>query len=350
MSAIQKFLHRESSAGLVLMGAGAFALLLANSPLGPVYNAFLGLPIVISVGDFALSKTLVHWVNDGLMAVFFFLIGLEVKREIVEGELSTVQSAALPVIAAIGGMAGPAAVYVLLNANDGGDLRGWAIPSATDIAFALGVIALLGQRVPVSLKIFLAALAIIDDIGAITIIAVFYTQELSTTALLIAGVCILGLALLNWRNVRRTDVYVAVGLVLWLAVLKSGVHATLAGVITALAVPIAKDSEGLSPLHYFEDKLHSWVQFLILPVFAFSNAGVTLTGISREALFAPVTLGVAGGLFIGKQAGIVVAVAIAQALKLASLPPMVSWVQLYGVSVITGCPPSAFVRQSGMNC
>jgi len=335
LSAIDDFLKRESAAGLILMAAAACAIAVANSPLGGVYAQLLNLPIVVSVGDFAIAKPLVLWVNDGLMAVFFFLIGLEVKHELVEGDLSSVQKAMLPVLAAVGGMAGPALIYIFITAGDAEALRGWAVPAATDIAFALGIMALLGSRVPVALKVFLTALAIIDDIGAIVIIAIFYTAQLSAVALVVAATCIAALVILNVRGVRRTDLYVGIGIVLWVAVLKSGVHATLAGVITALAIPIKQDADGFSPLNHLQERLHPWVVFFILPLFAFMNAGVKLAGISLAAFGAPVTLGIAAGLFIGKQVGVMMLTALGRVCGV-GLPSGVSWLQLYGAAVLTG--------------
>lgn len=336
LSAIQNFLHRESSAGLILIAASIIALGLANSPAASLYSDFLQIRISIAIGSFEISKPALLWINDGLMAVFFFLIGLEVKREMYDGELSSLQKAALPVLAAIGGMAGPAAIYAAFNWQDPEALRGWAVPSATDIAFALGILGLLGPRVPISLRVFLAALAIIDDIGAIAIIAVFYSDQLSSIALIVATGCISVLAFLNWRNVRRTDVYVAVGIVLWIAVLKSGVHATLAGVITALAVPVKPDAAGVSPLTHFEEKLHPWIQFAILPLFAFANAGVSLSGLTSAHIKSPITLGVTLGLFVGKQAGVLVAATFARYVLGIGLPEGSSFRQFYGIAVITG--------------
>ncbi len=335
ISNIAAFLKGEATAGLALMAAAAVALLVANSPLAAPYAAFLAAPVNIGVGAFALSETVLHWVNDGLMAVFFFLIGLEIKREVVAGELSTRAQAALPVLAAAAGMAAPAAVYAFFNWGSA-DLRGWAIPAATDIAFALGIMALLGRRVPVSLKIFLTALAVIDDLGAIVIIAIFYAAELSPLALLAAALCVIVLVVLNRAGVRHRAAYVAVGLILWIAVLKSGVHATMAGVITALAVPADPDASGESPLIKLERALHPWVAFLILPLFAFCNAGVAAAGITYQALTHPVTIGIAGGLFLGKQAGVMAVTLLARAAGWVQLPSGATLFQYYGVAVLTG--------------
>lgn len=244
ISAIEDFIKKESAAGILLVTAALMAIAVANSPLSAIYTSLLNLPIAITIDDFAINKPMVLWINDGLMAWFFLLIGLEIKREVVEGELSSPDKVALPLIAAIGGMAGPALIYVGFNLHNPETLRGWAIPAATDIAFALGVMALLGARVPVSLKIFLTALAIIDDLGAIVTIALFYTAVLSATALGVAGAVILALIALNRFGIRRSDIYIGIGMILWVAVLKSGVHATLAGVVTALAIPLARDTSG----------------------------------------------------------------------------------------------------------
>lgn len=335
-SAIDDFLAKESAAGILLVAAAALAMAVANSPVGGFYRALLALPIAVSIGELAVHKPFGLWINDGLMAWFFFLVGLEIKREIVEGELSSLGRAFLPAAAAVGGMLGPAIVFLLVPGVDGDLTRGWAVPTATDIAFALGVMALLGSRVPVSLKIFLTALAIIDDLGAIVVIALFYTAELSNTALSVAGVAILALGALNLAGVRRTDVYVGVGLVLWVAVLKSGVHATLAGVVTAIAVPLARDGAGFSPLEHMEQRLHGWVVYFILPLFAFANAGVSFSGVGVDTMLSPLTLGVMAGLFLGKQAGVMTAAAACVMCRLARLPSGANWAQLYGVAVLTG--------------
>lgn len=336
LSHIEAFLRGETIAGLILVLAAMLALLAANSPLASFYGAFLGQPVSLGLAPLILTKPALLWINDGLMAIFFLLIGLEIKREVVSGELSSRATAALPVAAAVGGMVGPALVFVLLNFSAPANLRGWAIPTATDIAFALGVLALLGNRVPTSLKIFLTALAVIDDLGAIVIIAVFYTADLSLLALAAASVCIVALFGLNRLGVRAIPVYLALGILLWISVLKSGVHATLAGVITALAIPAARGSGDASPLVRLEHALHPYVAFLILPLFAFANAGVNLAGTPRESYFHPVTLGVGLGLFLGKQIGVMAAVVLALRLGLARLPADVTLRQIYGVSVLTG--------------
>jgi Na+:H+ antiporter, NhaA family len=282
------------------------------------------------------STTLLHGVNDGLMAVFFLLVGLEIKREVVAGELSTRAKAALPVLAAAGGMVGPAIIYVITNWTSPEHLRGWAIPSATDIAFALGIMALLGSRVPTSLKVFLTALAVIDDLGAIAIIALFYTADISTLALGGAALCMAALFALNRMGVRSLSFYMLVGLVLWFAVLKSGVHATMAGVITAMAIPAGEDAKGRAPLMRLEHALHPYVTYLILPLFAFVNAGVSVIGLTRDALLHPVTLGITLGLFVGKQVGVLAVTYLARAAGWVRLPVGATAFQYYGVVLLTG--------------
>ena len=339
MKLIEEFIQRESSAGITLMFVTAAALLLKNSPLSEIYNAFLHTPVEIRFGALHIAKPLLLWINDGLMAIFFLLIGLEVKREIMEENLSSWSQAALPVFAAIGGMVVPALIYSGLNWGEEMAMLGWAIPTATDIAFALGILSLLGNRVPVSLKIFLMALAIIDDLGAIVIIAVFYTADLSLLSLIMASVSLLALLLLNGFGVSKKAAYIMLGAVLWVSVLKSGVHATLAGVALAFTIPLAsKDEDGnmLSLSKTMEHDLHYWVAFLILPLFAFVNAGVDLRGISVDQMTGNVPLGIMLGLFIGKQAGVFGFSYLAIKLRLAAMPAGSSWRKLYGVSVLTG--------------
>lgn len=334
-----KFVHHEAAGGIVLLIAAVVALLLANSPLAATYDALLHTHVSVRVGDHGLDKSLLHWINDGLMVVFFFLVGLEIKRELVEGELSSFKQAALPAIAALGGMIVPALIYIAINADNAVALRGWAIPTATDIAFAVGVLALLGSRIPVSLKIFLLALAIIDDLGAIIIIAVFYTANLSLTALSLAALGVVALAVLNLRNVTSTAAYVLVGAFVWLCVLKSGVHATLAGVVTAFAIPLTRiggDSASDSMAARLQDALHPWVTFGVLPAFAFANAGVSLAGLTVEQLFAPIPLGIALGLLIGKPIGAFTFARAAIALGLGTRPEGSTWSQLFGVTILAG--------------
>jgi NhaA family Na+:H+ antiporter len=324
------------------MAAAAFALVAANSPLGPAYAEFLGTPLVVRFGSAGIEKPLLLWINDGLMAVFFLLVGLELKREILEGHLSSARQALLPGFAAAGGMAAPAAIYAALNWGDPVAMKGWAIPSATDIAFALGILSLLGKRVPPALKALLLSVAIFDDLGAIVIIALFYSGELSLTALSIAAVLVLGLALLNRSGVTRPTAYFLLGVPLWAAVLKSGVHATLAGVVLAMFIPHragedrpAEESEE-SPLLHLEHRLHPWVAFGVLPVFALANAGVPLLDISLGDLTHPVPLGIIGGLFLGKLVGVLGMSGLAVGLKVADLPEGVRWLQLQGLSLLCG--------------
>jgi NhaA family Na+:H+ antiporter len=331
------FMKHDAASGVVLLGAAFFALILQNSAASWLYDSLLGTPVTVRVGALVVDKPLLLWINDGLMAIFFFLVGLEIKRELVVGELSTRKQASLPVIAAVGGMLVPALIYASINLNDPIALHGWAIPAATDIAFAVGVLALLGPRVPTSLKIFLLALAIIDDLGAIIIIAVFYTAHLSLQALALAGLGIIALIFLNFRGVTRVAPYALVGLFIWLCVLKSGVHATLAGVATALAVPLAAgDGEEHGTLERLEESLHPWVAFGVLPLFAFANAGVSLAGMTFAHVVSPIPMGIALGLFIGKPVGIFLFSLAAIGLKLAGKPEGATWAQLFGVGILGG--------------
>ncbi|MEZ5743938.1 MAG: Na+/H+ antiporter NhaA [Sphingomonadaceae bacterium] len=334
--ALAEFVKQESSAGIVLMGVAVLALLLVNLGGGWLYSSFLQTKMIVGVGDIVIDKPLLLWINDGLMAVFFFLVGLEVKREVLDGQLSSWSQASLPVFAAIGGMAVPAAVFVAINQGVPANLQGWAIPAATDIAFALGVLALLGTRAPTALKVLLLAIAIIDDIGAILIIAVFYTTNLSLAALAGAAVAAIALFVANRAGIVRPAFYVLIGVVMWVFVLKSGVHATLAGVLTALAIPLRTKAGGEGPLRELEHSLHPYVAFLVLPVFAFANAGVLLAGVGPDEIFAPLPLGIMAGLFIGKQVGVFGACVIAVKSGLAKMPEGVSWMQLYGLSALTG--------------
>jgi NhaA family Na+:H+ antiporter len=334
---IADFLKLESAGGLLLVAAAALALICSNSPLRHAYDDLLKIPVEMRFGSFALAKPLLLWINDGLMAIFFLLVGLEVKREVIEGELSTPAQIVLPVVAGVGGMIVPALIYFIFNRGNGAALNGWAIPTATDIAFALGVLSLLGKRVPVSLKIFLTAVAIADDLGAIVIIALFYTAELSIAMLFLAAVAIAVLISLNLQKVTRIAPYVIVGVILWVFVLKSGVHATLAGVAIAFAVPLkTTDAQGTAPLHQLEHSLHPWVAFGVLPVFAFANAGVSFAGVTLTALAEPLPLGIAVGLFAGKLVGVFGASAILIRLGLAKLPEGAGWLQLMGVAALCG--------------
>ncbi len=334
---IREFLRLEAAAGIILFMAAVLAMTLDNSPLRWLYDALLTTTVAIQVGSLEIHKPLLLWINDGFMAIFFLLVGLEIKREILEGELSSFSQAALPGMAAIGGMLFPAGVYVALNLHSPETMRGWAIPAATDIAFALGVLALLGKRVPASLKIFLLALAIMDDLGAIVIIAVFYTADLSTTSLGLAAIGIGMLIALNLFGVTRIAAYVVTGLFVWICVLKSGVHATLAGVAIAFAIPLrAQDEDGHSPLTHLEHTLHPWVSYGILPLFAFANAGVSLAGLSMSSLLEPVPLGIAAGLFVGKQIGVFGMTFAAVKLGISSMPEGTTWPQFYGIALLTG--------------
>ncbi len=336
-NAIRNFLRLESASGILLILAALIALVLANSLLSDYYTALLNIPVHIRVGTLEIAKPLLLWINDGLMAVFFFVIGLELKREFVEGELSDPQKIILPALGAIGGMAIPAVIYLLVNKGDPLATSGWAIPAATDIAFALGILALLGSRVPSQLKIFLVSLAIFDDIGAIVIIGLFYTSDLSTTALSTALICIGALAFLNWRGTLHTSLYILVGLVMWVAVLKSGIHATLAGVVLAAFIPMKKNPDtGQSPLHMLERDLHSSVSYVILPIFAFVNAGVSIQNMTLEQVLGPVPIGIALGLIVGKQIGVFGVCWLGIKLGIAKLPDKVDWLMLYGVSVLCG--------------
>ncbi|HVY41877.1 MAG TPA: Na+/H+ antiporter NhaA [Hyphomicrobiaceae bacterium] len=330
------FFHHEAAGGVVLILAAALALILDNSPLAWLSSALLDTPFGIRIGQLAIDKPLLLWINEGLMAIFFFLVGLEIKRELLVGELSTREQAILPLVAAIGGMALPSLIYALVNIGDAAALRGWAIPAATDIAFAIGVLILLGNRVPPALKVFLLALAIIDDLGAIIIIALFYTYQLSLLSLALAAVGIGVLWLLNTSNVTNIAAYVLTGIFIWVCVLKSGVHATLAGVVVALAVPLRAADGHASPLDRLEHALEPWVVFGVLPLFAFANAGVSLAGVSLSRLVEPIPLGIALGLIIGKSCGIFGATWAAVRWGWASKPEGAGWVQVLGVAILGG--------------
>ncbi|MEC9250296.1 MAG: Na+/H+ antiporter NhaA [Pseudomonadota bacterium] len=331
---IGEFLRMESAAGIILIFAAAFALIASNSPFAAGYASIFETYFTVGFGDGAISKPILLWINDLLMAIFFLLVGLEIKREIMEGALSSVSKATLPVLAAVGGMLGPMLVFLAINQNSPETLSGWAIPAATDIAFALGILLLLGHRAPVELKILLLAIAIIDDLGAITIIALFYTANLDLEPLFYALACLGALIGLNRSRIGSLWPYILVGAVLWVLVLKSGVHATLAGVVTAAFIPLRTPNS--SPLHRLEHGLHPWVAFGILPIFALANAGVALSGLQWSALLTPLTLGIAAGLVIGKQVGVFGAIWLAVKTGLARKPEAVSWGQLYGLACLTG--------------
>jgi NhaA family Na+:H+ antiporter len=339
---LHDFLRLEAAGGLVLMVAAVLAMVVANSPLADYYAALLDIPLEIRIGTFGIAKPLLLWINDGLMAVFFFLVGMELKREVVEGHLSSLRRASLPAFAAVGGMLGPAVFYSAFNWGDPVAMKGWAIPTATDIAFSLGVLSLLGKRVPTALKAFLLSVAIFDDLGAIVVIALFYTAELSFLSLVIAAVLILGLACLNRLGVTRPAAYFLIGVPLWLAVLKSGVHATLAGVVLAMFIPLRVPEKSLSShapeslLRHLEHTLHPWVAFCILPVFAFANAGVSLVDLSITDMFHAVPLGIVTGLFLGNQIGVLAMCWFAVRLGIASPPEGVGWWELYGTALLCG--------------
>jgi len=331
------FYKMESAGGIVLMLVALTAIILANTPLQSYYNRLIDIPVMFSVGSFKIAKPLLLWINDGLMAVFFFLVGLELKREIIEGELSDTQSILLPAAGAIGGMLLPSLIYILFNIGDPIALKGWAIPAATDIAFALGILSLLGSRVPNSIKVFLTTVAIFDDLGAIIIIAIFYTSNVSWFALLLVLFCLPILAYLNKWGVTANSVYLLIGTIMWIAMLKSGVHATLTGVIVAMFIPMkTRKYSDVSPLKSLENDLHSAVAFLVLPVFAFANAGIGLMNLNAEQFFHPVPMGITFGLFIGKQIGIWGICALVIKLGLASLPTGMTWKSLYGTAALCG--------------
>ena len=334
---IKAFFQFEAAGGIVLALAAIAAMIIANSPLNLWYESFIHAPVAIQIGDFAIAKDAHHWINDGLMAIFFFLVGLELKREVLIGELSNVKQIILPAGAALGGMIFPAIVYILFNINNPEYWKGWAIPAATDIAFALGILSLLGSRVPNSLKVFLVSIAIFDDIGAILIIALFYTNDLSLGSLAFAGLCLPFLYILNRRNVTSITPYILIGVIMWIAVLKSGIHATLAGVVLALFIPMfdRTDPEH-SPVEELEHDLHNTVAFGILPLFAIANAGISLKGAGFAELFHSVPLGIAAGLFIGKQLGVMIMCWLIFKLGLSSMPKGMNFKQIYGAALLCG--------------
>ena len=334
---LREFLRLESAGGILLVIAMALAMIVVNTGLWPLYKSLLSIPLEIRIGEFEIAKPLLLWINDGLMAIFFFLIGLEVKRELLEGELSDPAQVMLPAVAAIGGVVVPALVFTWFNYGDESAMQGWAIPTATDIAFALGILSLLGNRVPASLKLFLLTLAIIDDLVAILIIAVFYSVNISTLSLVIALVAYTALVFQNWRGVMRLTSYLVFGLIMWAAVLKSGVHATIAGVLIAFTIPL-KHPEGKehSPLRNLEHDLHPTVAFFILPVFAFANTVIPMEVMNMKTLLSPEPFGIAMGLFLGKQLGVFGFTWAAVKSGIAKLPSNVGWPEMYGLSVLTG--------------
>ena len=334
-SALARFINHEATAGLILVVAAAAALVFTNIGYAESYDHFLELPVSVQIGGIGLDKTLIHWINDGLMAIFFFLVGLEIKREVLQGNLSSREQIVLPAMAALGGMAVPALIYVFFNWGSSETLRGWAIPAATDIAFALGALALVGTRVPLSLKVFLLTLATLDDLGAIIIIALFYTSNLSLTGLGMAGIAFACLVVLNRLRIDRTAPYIFFGFAMWVFVLKSGVHATLAGVALAMTIPLLR-RDGSSFIHALEEGLHPYVKFLILPLFAFANAGIPLAGLSMDSLTSPLPLGIAAGLVLGKPLGILLAVTACVSLGFAKLPERATWTHVAGVGCLAG--------------
>ena len=334
---LRRLFRFEQASGLLIITAMLLGLVAANSPLSALYEAVHHAPVHVGIGPLVINEPLIQWINKGLMVFFFLLVGLEIKRELLEGHLSTPRCAALPAFAALGGMVVPAAIYAGLNWGDPVAIRGWAIPTATDIVLALGVLSLLGSRVPASLKVFLTALAIFDDIGAVLIIGLFYGEDISLTPLFVAVLALVGLALLNVFRITRSAAYVVVGLVLWVAMLEAGVEAALAGILIALAVPLrGPGSHGSSPLRETERCLHPWGVLVIVPLFAFFNAGIVIDGDAFGSLLGPVSLGVVGGLFLGKQLGVVGAAWVAVRLGLGQLPAGVNWGQLYGAALLSG--------------
>lgn len=335
---IKKFIQLEAAGGVILFAAALIAILIDNSVLSPYYENLLAFPLSIKVGNYGLSKHLLEWVNDGLMVIFFLMVGLEIKREIIEGELNSRAKVMLPLAAAAGGMLCPALVFWAINHGNEIAMRGWAIPTATDIAFSLGILSLLGSRVPTSLKVFLTALAIFDDLGAIIVIAIFYTAELSFFSLVLAGVFLSFLFLLNYLNVRKLTPYIIVGLLLWLCVLNSGVHATLAGVALAFALPLRGKAHEHSPARYLINKLHPWIPYFILPIFAFFNAGVSFEDVPPGIgnILSPVMLGVSCGLLVGKLVGVFGVTFLAVKLKLAPKPALATWPQIIGIALVCG--------------
>ncbi len=348
-STLVQFFKSESAVGVVLIIATIFAMIMANSPLSSAYKELIETPVMVVFGDFNISKPLLLWINDGLMAVFFFVVGLEIKREVIEGSLKNKSEITLPAFAAFGGMFVPALIFVLFNLGDEGAMSGWAIPAATDIAFALGILSLLGKQIPIQLKIFLLTLAIIDDLGAIIIIALFYTSDISMLSLLIAATMILLLVVINRMGVINYAIYLLIAIILWTALLKSGVHATLAGVTMGLFMPLKNDRDDFYRL---EHVWHAPVNFIILPLFAFANAGIIFSDVTVNDFTADLTLGIALGLFVGKQIGVFGMSFIAIKLGFGKLPDRVSWTQLYGVAMLSGIgfTMSLFIGSLAFEC
>ncbi len=334
---IRKFFKLKSAAGILLLLSAITAIVIENSSLSDFYSKVLHSSISINISDFSIDKDLHHWINDGLMAIFFLLVGLEIKRELVQGHLSSREQFSLPAVAAIGGITVPAIIYISFNIGNEATLNGWAIPTATDIAFALGVVTLLGNRVPISLKVTLVAIAIIDDLMAIIIIASFYSSDLSLNYLIYALISTSILFLLNNRKVNNLLPFIIIGIFLWVFVLKSGIHASLAGVLLAQFIPLGvSESTDQSPLHKLEHSIEPWVNFIILPIFAFANAGVSFSGMKINLLWDPVTIGIILGLFVGKQIGVMLFTYVGSLLKICKLPSDITWRQYYGLSLVTG--------------
>ncbi len=344
-----KFFKTESAVGVLLISATMLAMVLSNSPLSHLYKDLLNIPVVISIHEFVIAKPLLLWVNDGLMAVFFFMVGLEIKREVLDGSLSHISKVVVPAFAAIGGMLVPALVYSAFNWGDPIGMQGWAIPMATDIAFALGILSLLGKRIPAELKIFLLALAIIDDLGAIIVIALFFGHGVSVTALAVSAFFIAVLMLMNWRGVTNNTAYILIGIIVWAAVLKSGVHATIAGVIVGLLIPLRNNGKSF---HELEESLHAPVNYVILPLFAFVNTGVNFSGVSSKDFLDNITIGITLGLFVGKQVGIFSFSLLAIVLKLGKLPDALHYGHLFGISVLggIGSTMSLFIGSLAFEC
>jgi NhaA family Na+:H+ antiporter len=330
-----KFIHPEKLSGILLIAAALLALAIDNSPIAYLYETFLNTPVVVQFGALLLDKPLILWINDGLMAVFFFLIGLEIKREILSGELSSIKKSTLPIVAAIGGIVVPALIYVMINKGNDLALQGWAVPVATDIAFALGILALIGRSLPKEIKILLLSIAIIDDVAAIVIIALFYTDNLSVTALSLGSLGLISAIGLNVMGVKRIAPYIMIGIFMWVCVLKSGVHATLAGVVLAMCIPMTGEKNDC-PVEELEHALHPWVFFGIMPLFAFANAGVNLSGFSMDMVTASIPLGIILGLFVGKQLGVFAFIWAGVKSGLCQRPASLSWAHIYGMSILTG--------------
>lgn len=337
MKTVSDFFLSKTAPGILLCLSAILALIIVNSPLKEYYDLFKKIPVIFQAGDFIIDKPLLLWINDGLMAIFFLLVGLEIKRELLEGHLSSRNKAVLPAIAALGGMVFPALIYTFINWGNSIALTGWAIPAATDIAFALGVVMILGDRIPTALKVCLVAIAIIDDLMAVIIIALFYTSEISMQSLLLAGAGLVAVAWMNRKGITSLGPYIVIGIFIWACVLKSGVHATLAGVALGFMIPLrAKDDEGKSPLKVMEHALYPWVSFGVVPLFAFVNAGISLKEITLETFLEPITLGIMLGLFFGKQIGVMLITMLACRIRLCHLPDDVTWMQFYGMALLTG--------------